>query len=178
MLDPVIQNSTPADNRKLLAVAIASLAILHLVEFALHGRVPERIGPGEVKINISGLILLVSNYVVFLFTFKKALKDSPQVRLIYLLVFGCLIVFFAEIICQTVRLGLEQAGIGETGGLRGALVSILGQPLCSLMVSVPLAIELRYKNKLLATLIFFAIGFLAWYLFIHLGLLEDLRSLL
>lgn len=171
MLDTINQNPIPADNRKLLVLASVVLASLHVTEFLLHGFLPERVEVGEAAINIYGLILLASTYLVFRFSFIRILKIAPQVKLVYLVVFGCLVVLFAEIICQMVQFSVDSL---KADDIWNAFVKIIGQAAISLMVGLPLAIELRYKNKILATVAFFAIGALCWYLIVYLKVFERL----
>lgn len=173
MLDPVPQPSI-LDHRKLLLYAIAALTALFFLQDFLRAVVPHRIEVSGSTINIYGLMILVSLGLVFYIMFKKVLAQTPAISVFYLVIMACLVVLFSELIYQSYVMASSGSEVTTNDRIVFFLIQILLQPIVSLVVSVPLAIELRYKNSLYGTIAFIVLAGIGWYLVVYLKLLNDI----
>lgn len=173
MLEP-IPKKTLLDYRKILLLAIAGLTVLFFIEeFFLHEKLPTQEWEG-VTINWRGLYFVGSIYLVFYLTFKKILQQDPLISVFYLIAFASLIVLFSELIFQSYLVAKAQYNDEQLfpSHIMFFLANLLIQPLISLAFSVPMAVELRHKNRVLGYVLFLVLGGLFWYLFVYLRLLQ------
>jgi hypothetical protein len=147
------------DHRKLLLISVLVLTALLFIDILLvHEYLPERIP--DTPINISGLFLVACIWILFYVIFKRILKQHDTIGVVYLTVFGCLIVLFSEIIFQSYRqIGFTEI-IADEDRLRIFLIGVLGVTAFAGMLGFCIAVELKYRKKWLTTLLYVGIGFL------------------
>lgn len=174
-IEPVPGRTAPADNRKTLLLAIAALTALFFAQHFLRNVLPQRVNIGEGTINVYGLMIFLSMFAVFHFTFKNILSQSPGTGIVYLIAIGCITVLFSELIFQTyVFVAADYNAEERIGGLVFFLRNVLGQSVISLMISIPMAVQMKLKSKLLGAIVGFAMIGLFWYLVVYLKLFEEM----
>jgi hypothetical protein len=94
--------------------------------------------------------------------FKIILKQDDTISISYLTVFGCLIVLFSEIIFQSYR-QVSFSEITNEERIRIFLMGVIGMPVLTSILAFKVAVELKYKNRLINTLIFIGIGLLGYF---------------
>ncbi|OQP65205.1 hypothetical protein A3860_16155 [Niastella vici] len=148
------------DHRRLLLISVLVLTTLLFIDFLiLHEFLPERI-PGT-PIVISGLFLFVCYEVLFYTVFKRILKEDDTISVTYLAIFACLIVLFSEIIFQTYRL-TTFSYITNEDRIRIFLIGVLGLSAFAGVLALPIAVDVKYKNRWITTLLNVGVG-LAFY---------------
>jgi len=130
-------------------------ALLFLDFLVLHEYLPERI-PGT-PIVISGLFLMVCYEVLFYIVFKRILKQHDTISMAYMTIFGCLIVLFSEIIFQTYR-QTTFSYITNEDRIRVFLIGVLSQSAFAGILALPIAVDVKYKNRWITTLLNVGVG--------------------
>ena len=149
------------DHRKLLLISVLVLTGLLFIDiFLVHTYLPERIP--NTPINISGLFLVACWWVLFYVVFKIILKQDDTISVSYLTIFGCLIILFSEIIFQSYR-QVTFSEITNKERIRIFLIGVIGMPVLTSILAFKVAVELKYKNRLINTLIFIGIGLLGYF---------------
>jgi hypothetical protein len=144
------------DHRKLLLISVLVLTALLFINFLfLYEHLPERI-PGT-PIIISGLFLMVCYEVLFYIVFKRILKQHETISVAYLTIFACLIVLFSEIIFQTYR-QTTLSYITNEDRIRIFLIGVLGLPAFAGILALPIAVDVKYKNRWITTLLNIGVG--------------------
>jgi hypothetical protein len=175
IVEPVPDRTAPTDNRKTLLLAIAALTALFFARHFLRDVLPQWVNIGEGTINVYGLMIFLSMFAVFHFTFKKILSQSPGTSIVYLIAIGCITVLFSELIFQSyVFVAANYSVEQRSGGLVYFLRNILLQPVISLVIAVPMAVQMKLKSKLLGAIVGFAMIGLFWYLVVYLKLFEEM----
>jgi hypothetical protein len=159
-------------HRKVILIAIGCLAALFFIESLLHDLYPERIRLGAGKLSLTGLYILASIYGVLYFTFRKVVKDDPELGFIPLSILGILIVFFSELVFQVYR----QAGFPEdypiSDRMDNFFRAVIGSPAFSIIISVPMAAKFKHLNKVLTYILTVGLALLMWFIAVKLGYIE------
>lgn len=129
---------------------------LFIDELLLREYLPEHIP--DTPINISGLYIVVCFQVLFHVVFRRILKRHDSIGVLYLTVFGCLIVLFSEILFQTYRQTTFDETFTDQDRIRIFLIGVIGMPILAAAMAFPVAIDVKYKKRWLSTLIFVGIG--------------------
>lgn len=153
------------DHRRLLLVCVLILTAFLFINFCIiREYLPEYFA--NAQIIIPGLLWGGFIWALFQVVFKKILKRNDSVSLAYLTVFGALIVLFSELIFQTYRIATDMASdeiLSDKEAVRIFLISVLGLPFVSIFFSFPTALDLKYKNRALTTIVNISIGLLFFF---------------
>ena len=145
------------DHRKLLLICVLVLtALLFIDTLLLREYLPEHIP--NTPINISGLYVFVCIEVLFHIVFRRILKQHDIVSVMYLTVFGCLIVLFSEILFQTYRQTTFDETYTDQDRIRIFLIGVIGMPIFAAALAFPIAIDVKYKKRWLTTLLNVGMG--------------------
>ena len=161
------------DHRRLLLISVLVLtALLFIDYFFIHEYLPTHI-PAPTPISITGLFIVISLSVVFYVVFRKILKQNSELSIVYLMVFGSLITLFSEVIFQFYRL-LIMEDVTSEERMSYFLKGVIGIPVYSLVISLTIALDAKYKNRWLNTLVI--VGFLVIFYYAGPYILTIIRS--
>jgi hypothetical protein len=153
------------DHRKLLLICVLVLTAFLFINFCIiREYLPEYFPNAQVI--IPGILWGGFIWALFHVVFKRILKGNDSVSLAYLTIFGALIVLFSELIFQTCRIATDMASdeiLSDNEAVRMFLLSVLGLPIVSVFFSFPTALDLKYKNRALTTIVNIAMGLLFYF---------------
>ena len=149
------------NHRKIILLAIACLTALYFIENLLH----EKLAPFEIagyKILPAGLFLFGSIALTVYLTLRTVFKKDPTLGFPYLVIMGVVVVFLSELIFQTY---VQATWTGDEAADRVFFFfrNLLIMPLLGMVVALQVAVDLKYKNRLLSTAVSIgttAIGFI------------------
>lgn len=153
------------DHRKLLLICVLVLTAFLFINFCIIREYLPEYFPNAQMI-IPGILWGGFIWLLFHVVFKRILKQNDAVSLTYLTVFGALIVLFSELIFQTYRIATDMVSeeiLSDKEAVRMFLMSVLGLPFVSIFFSFPTALDLKYKNRALTTIVNISIGLLFYF---------------
>jgi hypothetical protein len=144
------------DHRRLLLISVLVLTAFFFIDYFFLQDILQELflqffADLPINVNISALLIIPFIWGLFYFVFKRILKQDDNISIIYLTMFGCLIVLFSELIFQVYRLTMSEMTNLEK--LRTFLIAVLGSAVLSGFMGFSTAVDIKIKNRLLTWVI-------------------------